>query len=58
MSSPSIPSPFIINVPDSVLRDLADRRPRPRLPQRTAARGRPAPPAPATTGGKPKIHDG
>jgi hypothetical protein len=37
MSSPSIPSPFIINVPDSVLRDLADRRPRPRLPQRTAA---------------------
>ncbi len=32
MSSPSIPSPFTINVPDTVLRDLADRLPRTRFP--------------------------
>jgi hypothetical protein len=37
MSSPSTPSPFTINVPDAVLRDLADRLPRTRFPERTAA---------------------
>ena len=37
MSSPSIPSPFTINVPDAVLRDLAGRLARTRFPQRTAA---------------------
>ena len=37
MSSPSAPSPFTINVPDAVLRDLADRLARTRFPERTAA---------------------
>jgi pimeloyl-ACP methyl ester carboxylesterase len=37
MSSPSLPSPFTINVPGAVLRDLADRLARTRFPQRTAA---------------------
>lgn len=37
MSSPSPPSPFTINVPDAVLRDLADRLARTRFPERTAA---------------------
>lgn len=35
MSSPSTPSPFTINVADAVLRDLADRLPRTRFPERT-----------------------
>ena len=62
MSAPPLPSPFTINVPDAVLRDLADRLPRTRFPQRTAAPWQAGatstPPAPATTGGKPRIHDG
>jgi hypothetical protein len=33
MSSPSLPSPFTINVPGAVLRDLADRLARTRFPQ-------------------------
>jgi pimeloyl-ACP methyl ester carboxylesterase len=37
MSSPSTPSPFTVNVPDAVLRDLADRLARSRFPERTAA---------------------
>jgi hypothetical protein len=37
MSSPSFPSPFTINVPGAVLRDLADRLARTRFPQPTAA---------------------
>ena len=37
MSSPSLPSPFTINVPDAVLRDLAERLLRTRFPERTAA---------------------
>jgi hypothetical protein len=37
MSSPSLPSPFTINVPDAVLRDLAGRLPRTRFPERTTA---------------------
>jgi len=37
MSSPSAPSPFTINVPDAVLRDLAERLARTRFPQPTAA---------------------
>jgi hypothetical protein len=43
MSSPSSPSPFTINVPDAVLRDLAGRLARTRFPERTAAPGGPAP---------------
>ena len=31
MSSPSLPSPFTINVPGAVLRDLADRLARTRF---------------------------
>lgn len=37
MSSPSAPSPFTINVPGAVLRDLAGRLGRTRFPERTAA---------------------
>ena len=37
MSSPSLPSPFTINVPGAVLRDLAGRLARTRFPQPTAA---------------------
>jgi epoxide hydrolase-like protein len=51
MSSPSSPSPFTINVPDAVLRDLADRLARTRFPERTAAprAGRHRPGLPART---------
>jgi hypothetical protein len=37
MPTLSIPSPFVVDVPDAVLADLSDRLARPRFPQRTAA---------------------
>jgi hypothetical protein len=36
MSSPSLPSPFTINVPGAMLRDLADRLARTRFPHPAA----------------------